>query len=395
MLRPLSKDTKNKNGAAPCLYEIDEYHEHPTSLMYDVGQSSMGKRQQSLLFVITTAGNNAENSPCKKEYEIGLKILSGDIIAEDYFVIIRQFDKSDDPHDFSNLPKANPMLQEPTEYSKILLEEIISEHDIAYGSGDPAKIREYLIKRCDLWQEGSNDKYMDGCMDKWKALSVPRDEFAELTKGLPCLVGDDLSKRVDLTGHAYLFKLRDGRFALKAHGFLPEMAVVRHEHTDRVPYRQWSKMGYCTVTDGDVIDYDYLIEHVHEEEFSNGIKVIEFDIDPAMATQYGNTIQKQNYTVVEIAQRITVLSEPTKTFREMVLQGQLIHEENPLLDWCISNAYQYSDTNENIRLSKKNKDDSQRIDLLAAAINCMARICAFDNLPQDISDKILSEDFGF
>jgi phage terminase large subunit-like protein len=395
MLRPLSKDTKNKNGAAPCLYVIDEYHEHPTSLMYDIGQSSMGKRAQCLFYTISTAGNNAENSPCKKEYGICIKILDGEIIAEDYFVIIRQLDKGDDPHDFNNLPKANPMLQEPTDYSEILLEEIKSEHDLAYRSGDPAKIREWLIKRCDLWQEGSSDKYMDGCMDKWKLLSVPRDEFTELTQGLPCLVGDDLSKRIDLTGHVYLFKLRDGRYALKAHGFLPETAVIKHEHGDRVPYRYWAKMGYCTVTDGEVIDYDYLIEHVHEEEFSNRIKVIEFDIDAAMATQYGNTVQKQNYTVVEIAQRITTLSEPTKTFREMVLSGQLIHEENPLLDWCVSNAYQYSDTNENIRLSKKNKDDSQRIDLLAAAINCMARICAFDDLPQDISDKILSGDFGF
>ena len=26
MLLPLSKDTKDKNGVAPCLYEIDEYH---------------------------------------------------------------------------------------------------------------------------------------------------------------------------------------------------------------------------------------------------------------------------------------------------------------------------------------------------------------------------------
>ena len=145
MLRPLSKDTKNKNGVAPCLYEIDEYHEHLTSFMCDVGQSSMGKRAQSLIYVITTAGNNAENSPCKKEYDICCKILDGEITAEDYFIIIRQYDPGDNPHDFSLLPKANPMLQEPTEYSEILLQEIISEHDLAYGFGDPSKIREWLI----------------------------------------------------------------------------------------------------------------------------------------------------------------------------------------------------------------------------------------------------------
>jgi phage terminase large subunit-like protein len=395
MLRPLSKDTKNKNGAAPCIYIIDEYHEHTTSFMYDVGQSSMGKRAQCLMYIITTAGNNAENSPCKKEYDICCKILNGEIVQEDYFCIIRQLDRGDDPHDFKNLVKANPMLQEPTEYSDILLQEIISEHDLAYGSGDPAKIREWLIKRCDLWQEGSTDKYMDGCMDKWKAAEVSREEFAKLIVGLPCLVGADLSKRTDLTGQAFLFELRDGRYGLRAHGFIPDAAVTRHEHSDRVPYRDWIDKGHCTATEGEVVDYDYLIEHVQEMEFSDKIQAIEWDLDGAMATQIENTLEKKNYKVVEVRQNIVTLSEPTKRFRELTIQGRLIHEENPLLDWCVSNAYQYSDTNENIRISKKNKDDSQRVDLLAASINTLARTIAFDELPKDLSDKIMSDDFGF
>jgi phage terminase large subunit-like protein len=392
---PFSKDTENKNGAAPCIFIIDEYHEHKTSAMYEVGQSSMGKRAQCLMYIITTAGNNSENSPCKKEYDICCKILNGQIVQEDYFVIIRQLDKGDNPHDFSLLPKANPMLQEPTEYSEILLTEIKSEHDLAYGSGDPAKIREYLIKRCDLWQEGSTDKYMDGCMDKWHDSEVSKEEFETLTKGLSCLVGGDLSKRIDLTGQAFLFRLNDGRYALKAQGFIPEAAITKHEHSDRVPYKDWIGNGYCTATEGEVVDYDYMIQHVHDEELDSGLKVIEWDLDGALATQLENTLEKEDYKVAEVRQNIMTLSEPTKMFREMVIQGKLIHEKNECLDWCVSNAYQYSDTNENIRLSKKNKDDSQRIDLLAAAINTLARTVAFDDAPQDLSEKILSDDFGF
>jgi len=392
---PFSKDTENKNGAAPCIYIIDEYHEHKTSAMYEVGQSSMGKRAQSLMIIITTAGKNAENSPCKKEYDLCCKILDGKIIAEDYFVIIRQLDKDDNPHDFNNLVKANPILQEPTEYSKILLQEIIDEHNLAYGSGDPAKIREWLMKRCDLWQEGSSDKYMDGCMEKWKEGKVSREEFEELTNGMPCLVGADLSKRIDLTGQDFLFQLNDGRYALKARGFIPETAVTRHEHSDRVPYQDWCNKDYCTATPGDVVDYNYLISNAQQEKSDNHIQVLEWCIDAALATQMENTLQAQGETVTEVRQNIMTLSEPTKTFRELVMQGKLIHEENECLDWCVNNAYQYSDGNENIRLSKKNKDDSQRIDLLAGAINCMARIVVFDEIPRDISDDILSDDFGF
>lgn len=392
---PYSKDTENKNGAAPCIFIIDEYHEHKTSAMYQVGESSMGKRAQCLMYIITTAGNNAENSPCKKEYDTCCKILDGKITAEDYFVIIRQLDKGDNPHDFKNLVKANPMLQEPTDYSEILRKEIIDEHDLDYGSGDPAKIREWLTKRCDLWQEGSSDKYFDGLMDKWHEAEVSAEEFAKLTKGLPCLNGDDLSKRIDLTGQAFLFKLPDGRYALKAHGFIPEAGVVKHEHSDRVPYRYFAKQGWCTITEGEVIDYECLIEHAHDEEFTNGYRTIEWDLDQALATQVENNLQKQGYTVFEVRQNITSLSEPTKLFREWTIQGKLIHEKNELLDWCVNNAYQYTDANENIRISKKNKDDSQRVDLLAASINCMARLCAFDEDVGDISEKIMSDDFGF
>lgn len=395
MMRPFSKDTNNKDGAAPCIYIIDEYHAHPTSFMYDIGQSSMGKRAQSLMYIITTAGNNAENNPCKKEYDICCKILTGEIIQEDYCVIIRQLDKDDNPHDFKNLLKANPILREPTEYSEILRQEIISEHDIAYGSGDPAKIREWLIKRCDLWQAGSTDKYMDGCMDKWHANEVSKEEFERLTHGLPCLVGVDLSKRIDLTGQAFLFRLPDGRFALRAHGFIPQAALKKHEHSDRVPYGYWCQKGYCTATEGEVVDYDYLIENARQEEFDNRWNILEWDLDAALATQLENTLQKQDYEVAEIRQNIMTLSEPTKLFRELTIQGKLIHEKNECLDWCVSNAYQYSDANENIRLSKKNKDDSQRIDLLAASINTLARVSAFDDALGDISDRILSDDFGF
>ena len=74
-LRPLSKDTKNKDSGAPCIVIIDEYHAHPSSEIHDVLYSGFGKRWQSLMCIITTAGKDAENNPCKKEYDICKKKL--------------------------------------------------------------------------------------------------------------------------------------------------------------------------------------------------------------------------------------------------------------------------------------------------------------------------------
>lgn len=372
-LRPLSKDTKNKDSGAPCVVIIDEYHAHPTSEIHDTLYSGFGKRQQSLMGIITTAGKDAENSPAKKEYNICCKILDGDLMDEAYFVIIRELDAGDDPHDEAVWIKANPILQEDNEYSRILLDQIRAEHNLAYASGDPDKIRVFLIKRCNLWQADSEDKYMSGCMDRWKALAIPRQEFLALVRGRECWVGVDLSKRVDLTAAGFVFPLEDGRYAVCAHGFMPENTASKHEHGDRVPYKAWAAQGWCSLTEGDVTDDRFIRNYIHDMEFDEEWKVREVCIDPWGARQFGNDMTAAGYTCVEIPQRFNPLSEPTKRLRELTLQGKLVHDGSPLLTWCLSNAVEIRDGNGNIRLSKKHKDDSQRIDLVCAVLNALTR----------------------
>jgi phage terminase large subunit-like protein len=373
-LRPCSKDTKNKDGGAPCLVVIDEYHAHPSSEIHDVLYSGFGKRAQSLMEIITTAGKDAENNPCKKEYDICCRVLDGELVDETYFVMIRELDKGDDPHNERVWIKANPILQEDNAYSQELLSQIRDEHNKAYGSGDPDKIREFLTKRCDLWQADSEKKYMSGCMDRFKALAIPRADLLKLLHGRECYYGLDMSKRIDLTGDAFVFRLDDGRYAFSTHGFMPENMATRHEHGDRVPYRAWAP-EWCTLTEGDVTDDRYMKQHIHEMEFDEHWKVREIDHDPFGATQFANDMGEhgEGYLCVEILQRITNLSEATKFFRELVLQDRMVHDGNPLFTWCVSNAVEISDNSGNIRLSKKHKDDSQRIDLLSAAINALSR----------------------
>lgn len=373
-LRPLSKETKNKDSGAPCIVIIDEFHVHPTSEIVDTLYSGFGKRLQSLMLIITTAGKNAENNPCKKERDGLEKMLRGETpMIETYFVMIRTLDKGDDPHDESIWPKANPILQEDNEYSQELLKQIRTEHEEAFNSNDAAKIREWLTKRVNLWQDDSEEKYMSGIMDKWKALAVSRKAFLKLIRGCEGYAGGDLAKRIDLTADAYVFLLDDGRYAVTAHGFIPEESVTKHERTDRVPYRHWAKESWCTITPGAVTDYRYIATHLDEFEFDNGVSIQEECYDPYNATHFMQERDASGKTCVEIRQGFQTLSEPTKFFRELVLQGQLVHDGNPLLTWCLSNAIEVSDNNGNIKLSKKHKDDSQRIDLAAAIINAMVR----------------------
>jgi phage terminase large subunit-like protein len=372
-LKRLSKDTKNKDGGAPCIIIIDEYHAHPTDLIKRVTSSGKGKRSQCLEFIITTAGEDAENKPCKIEDDTVKKILSGELPSETYFGVIREIDDEDDPHDEKCWVKANPIFRNKNEYSQELYNTVKEEHDLAFGSGDPSKIREWMIKRVNRWQVDSENKYMSGCMDKWKSLAVSREEFAELMKGKDVYCGLDLSKTTDLTADAQVFWLDDGRLAVSAHGFMPEERATQHEHSDRVPYKHWAQEGWCTLTEGAVTDYNYIKTHMSDTELTYNLNILEVCYDPYNASHFTQELESEGYKRVEIRQGVQTLSEPTKKLRELILQGKVVHDGNPLLAWCLSNAVEVSDNNGNIKLSKKHKDDSQRIDLAAAVINAMVR----------------------
>jgi phage terminase large subunit-like protein len=113
--------------------------------------------------------------------------------------------------------------------------------------------------------------------------------------------------------------------------------------------------------------------HDVEQHIINGPRPQEICYDPYGAYEFANTMTDKGYTTVEIRQGVATLSEPTKKFRDLILQGKIIHDGSPLLTWCLSNAVEVVDNNGNIKLSKKHQNDSQRIDAIAAIINAMVR----------------------
>ena len=381
-MRALSKETKNKDSGAPCIVIIDEYHAHPNSDLVDVLYSGFGKREQSFMMIITTAGKNSEDNPCKSEYDLCCKILDGttETPMENVFCMIRELEPGDDPKNPDDLVKANPILQHETEYSRKLKSQILRERDEAYNSGDIKKIREYLTKRCNLWQSGSEMKYMDGLMDKWHKLAVQREELLELIRGRKALVGYDLSKRIDLTGTTFVVPLDGGKVAILSHGFLPSEAIERKEQKDNVAYREWERRGYITLCDGPVVDYDEMKRWVMDTAIDLELEIVEHCFDTWNSSYFCQKMEKEGETVVEVRQNVFALSEPTKRFREMVLTGDVVHEGNEAFDWCLDNAYAYNDANDNLKLTKKNKDDTKRIDMVAAGINAMSRVPAFNEL---------------
>ena len=390
-MRALSKDTKNKDSGAPTYFVVDEYHAHQNSEIYDLGTNSFGKRAQSLLDVITTAGDDAGSKPCYTEELYAKRVLEDPAVSDErYFVMIRELDAEDNPHDEAAWRKANPCLRYPSAYSSILLKQIQDEHNTAYTSNDPDKIRKFLTRRMCLWQTGSVNHYLDEhCMELARKAQISSRAFAALTDGRHCHCGFDLGKRIDLSGAAAVFDLDDGRIALRLHGFMPENGATRHEKTDRVPYIDWAKSGCCTLTPGDVTDNSYVYNWICAGERDRGWTVDEVDYDGHNATDLAirmNEDRNREDFCVEVAQTCAGQNLAVKTFRELLLQEKIVLEENPLAIWCLQNAVEIKNNYEDIKLSKRHKDDTERIDPVAAAMNALARVLVKRTAAPDLAE---------
>lgn len=442
-MKMLSKDKRNKDSGAPCYVVMDEYHAHPTSDIYDTEKNSFGKRWQSLLDVITTAGDDAQTKPCYREELLAKQILDGDLSAEHYFVMIREIPVNGNPHDKTLWPMANPALRaviladelqaatagsalqyaeigaqnkapetcrkaaeffggeelllQAAEYGRTLFKFILDDYVEAYGSNDPDKIRAFLTRRMDVWQIGAVNHYLnEHCMELVRKCMVSPDEFARLTDGLECWPGYDLGKRIDLSGVGAVFLLPDERVAIRMHGFIPDGAAQRHEKTDRVPYLSWAKDGYITLTPGDVTDNSYVNNWIRDGELQHGWQVVEICYDGHNATDLAILMTEERAKpdiCVEISQSCAGQNIAVKGFRDLLLAGKLVLEYSPLALWCLANAVEIQNNYGDIKLSKRHKDDTERIDPVAASMNGLARALVRRNNPT-LADAIGNGDWS-
>ena len=258
------------------------------------------------------------------------------------------------------------------------------EYKDAYAANNYGKIRDWLIKRMDRWQADGENKYFTGCMDKFKALEVSREDFRELTRGIEGHYGFDLGETRDLTGTGWCGVLPDGRIAVSVMGFIAQNRAADHMKSDKVPYLEWAKDGYVILTPGDVADNSYVEDYLYTCEtenedfhYANGRKAIEIDYDGHNANDMAIRMREHYNSeemVVDIPQTCAALNNATKRFRELVIAGKIVAEYSPLFEWCLSNAVEVKNSNGDIKLSKRYKDDTQRIDPVAGLMNALTRL---------------------
>lgn len=345
---------------------VDELHAHKTRAVYDVVETSIGKRLQSLLWVITTAGSNRAGI-CYEVRGFVSKILKGNAHDETQFGIIYGLDKDDDWTTEEALIKANPNWGVSV-MPEVLLSLQAKAMSMASASNN------FRTKHLNEWVN-ADVSWMD--MRKWDACA---DQSLEITDfgGEECYMALDLASKTDIAAKINLF-VRDGEYYAFGDYYLPRETVDKGENAQ---YSGWESLGLLTVTEGAIIDFQVI-----EDKILNDCKqfeVIEVPYDPFQATQLSMRLLNQGVNMVEVRPTVLNFSEPMKQLEALVLSGKFHHNGDPILTWMVSNVVCHTDAKDNIYPRKERPEN--KIDGVVALIMALSRAIANNNDSGSLDD---------
>lgn len=316
---PLAAEGSTLDGLNVHFAVIDELHAHKTRAVYDVIDTARGAREQSLLWNITTAGTD-RSGICYERRTHVVKVLGGVIDDPSLFGIIYTIDDTDDPHVETSWAKANP------NWGKSVLRE---DMEVASRKAEsmPSALNNFLTKRLNVWVNG-DAAWMD--MRAWERCADTTLQLGDF-EGEPCWIGLDLAQKRDFAAACFVFE-RDGCWHVFTRLYLNELAV---QESGNAHLSGWARQGYVQVTDGDITDFDVVADDLRSA--CARFDVQEIDFDPALSMYFAGKLIEEGLPMVEITQRALFFTPPLIQVENLVHEGKLRHEGNPVMTWMVSN----------------------------------------------------------
>lgn len=352
-----SAEGSTLDGLNTHLAIIDELHAHKKRDVFDVVETSLGKRRNSLMVSITTAGVD-RTGICYEQRTLVTKILSGSLQDESYFGIIYTLDPDDDWKSDEALAKANP------NWGVSVRPEVIRALQ-AKAIATPSAENNFKTKHLDVWCNADvgwmDMKAWDACADE----SLDESDF----DGEPCWLGLDLASTSDMTAKVKIFQRKiDGssHYYLFGDYWLPRTAIERGVNSQ---YQGWEYLGYLHVCEGPVTDFAEIRDSILEDCGRYSVQSVAYD--PFQAVQLSKELSDDGVPMVLCKQTVANLSDPMKQFQALVLDHRLHFNGDPVLTWMVSNVVCHIDVKENIYPRKDAPEN--KIDGVVAGIMALSR----------------------
>jgi phage terminase large subunit-like protein len=319
---PLAAEGSTLDGLNVHFALLDELHAHKTRAVYDVIDTARGAREQSLLWTITTAGTD-RSGICYERRTHVTKILDRVIRDDRVFGIIYTLDDKDDHFNPEVWIKANPNLGK-----SVQLDELVAQARKAEAM--PSALNNFLTKRLNVWVSGESP-WMD--MRAWERCGDKRFGIDSIPAGAKVFMGLDLAQKKDFAALSIIWydEVND-RWGVCIRLYLNELAV---QESGNAHLAGWARQEYVTVTDGDLTDFDCVADDMRT--YCRRLDVQEIAFDPALSMYFAGKLIEEGLPLVEITQRPVFFTPVLIQVENLVREGRLVHEDNPLMAWMVSN----------------------------------------------------------
>lgn len=337
---------KPYDGLNPHAVLMDELHawrEHHRKF-YDTMLTGSGYRRQPMIMTLTTAGDDKSHL-WLDEYKYAASLLRGELTDETVFAYSFELDADDDPLDEANWIKANPNLGVSVKLA------YLREQASTAASSKLALNR--FIRYHGNRLVSANEKAFD--LELWDQCAGELSDWhtADAIGG-----GIDLGGRDDLAAWAMVARFPvdeddEGKPVYRYEGRV-QAYIARDTQRDLTvqPFAQWCHTGrihQCQYPTADL--RDDLLEQCQEY----GVHAIAYD--PYNAQQMGDELTAEGITAARMAQNYSMFNEPISDLLQVMRDGRLRHDGNPLLRWCCGNAVTVRDRNGRWMFDKRESTD--------------------------------------
>ena len=345
---------KPGDGASPSCAITDEFHEHDSPDQADTFLTGMVGREQPLWLVVTTAGSTLDG-PCYQTRFDVIKVLEGVIDGDSTFAVIYTIDEGDDWTTEAALKKANP------NYGVSVDPEILKadQHEAVQSA---YKQNAFKTKHLNIWSQ-ARTAYFN--MESWAACgdsSLREGDFY----GDPCFTGLDVASKHDITSFVRVYcRQVDGNdhyYVFGSH-YVPEVKA-REKHD----YHGWSIDGSLVLTDGNELDFSRVRKDVIDIHAAT--RIAKLGYDQYLAVQLAQQLDTAGLNVVMMPQTVKTFSDPMKWLFAHTLSGRVHHDNNPVMNWMMSNVTARIDANDNVFPRKERPDN--KIDGVVALLMAMS-----------------------
>ena len=241
-------------------------------------------------------------------------------------------------------------------------------NDFKSDRRSPKELADWLTKQFNIFSEVDEMSFVtpETILKNNKIIDVLELE------GRDCVGGYDLSDTEDFTSACLEFPLDDGGVFVLEKSWVPRHRVEIDKNQERMA--DWERRGELEVIPGDYVDYSYVLDWFQEQ--AKKYNILEVRYDPAKAIRLNKEMENAGFSTEMVRQGFFTLGGPLQNFKELLLDGKVVFNNQSMFKWYLSNVHLRKDRNDNWLPTKTSRN--RKIDGFAAALD--AHVSVIDQL---------------